>query len=135
MLILDTSAVSAVMHRVPTAIHRIQTIEPWSIILCSPVAAEIHYGLANLVASSRRRVLLEQEYRLIRDVVQWVDWSEEAAVVFGEIKAKLRKAGAPIDDFDIAISSIALILGAKVATHNIRHFEKVQGLSLEDWSF
>jgi tRNA(fMet)-specific endonuclease VapC len=133
MLVLDTSALSAVMHRVPMALDRLHRIEPWAIILCSPVAAEIHYGLANLVPGSKRRRLLEEEYRRIREVVRWVSWDEKAACEFGSLKAALRKRGALIEDFDIAISSVALSLDATVATRNARHFERIEGLRVENW--
>lgn len=133
MLLLDSSALSAVMHRVPSALARLRLIEPWSIVLCAPVAAEIHYGLAKLVRNSKRRRLLEEEYRLIREVVRWADWDEEAARTFGDVKAALRKKGTPIDDLDIAISSIALTLDAAVATANVRHFSTIEGLRVENW--
>ena len=93
MLLLDTSALSAVMHRVPSALDRLRQVEPRSVVLCTPVAAEIHYGLSNLVQDSKRRRLLEEEYRLIREVVRWADWDEEAARRFGTLKAALRKNG------------------------------------------
>jgi predicted nucleic acid-binding protein len=35
---------------------------------------------------------------------------------------------------DIAIGSVALALGARVATYNIRHLERLEGLSIDDWS-
>lgn len=133
ILLLDTSALSAAMHRVPSALERLRSLEPWSVVLCAPVAAEIHYGLANLPAGSNRRRLLEEEYRRIREVVRWANWDEEAAHAFGQLKADLRRKGTPIDDLDLAISSIALTLGAVVATANTRHFSRVEGLSVEDW--
>ncbi len=133
MLVLDTSALSAVMHRVPEALARVRRVEPWSIILCTPVAAEIHCGLANLVDGSKRRRLLEEEYLRLRELLRWVDWEEEAARKFGTLKATLRKQGTPIDDFDVAIASIALTLDAVVATRNARHFERIESLQIEDW--
>lgn len=133
-LVLDTSALSALMHRVPKALDRLRHLEPWSVVLCTPAAAEIHYGLSNLVPGSRRRQLLEEEFRLFRGAARWVDWDEEAARIFGTLKAALRAKGTPIDDLDIAISSIALTLGASVATTNARHFARIEGLQVEDWA-
>ena len=133
MLLLDTSAISAVMHHVPGAVDRLRQTEPRLVVLCSPVAAEIHYGLANLVPESKRRRILEKEYQLIRKVVRWVDWNEEAAFEFGRIKAALRTKGAPIEDLDVAIASIAMNLEATVATRNARHFERIDGLKIENW--
>ncbi len=134
MLLLDTNAVSAVMHRLPEALDKLRSEEPWSVILCSPVAAEIQYGLARLAAGSRRRKLLEAEYRRLRKVVQWSDWSEDAAAEYGRLKAMLEQNGTRIDDIDLAIASIALTLGARIATCNRRHFSRIQGLEVDDWT-
>lgn len=134
ILLLDASALSAVMHRVPGALRRLGRFDPWSVVLCAPVAAEVHYGLANLPADSRRRQLLENEYQLIRSVARWVDWDEGSARRFGVLKAALGKAGTAIHDLDIAVSSIALTLGATVATRDPRHFEKIEGLPVEAWA-
>ena len=122
------------MHRMPKALDRLRQLEPWSVVLCTPAAAEIHYGLANLVPGSKRRRLLEDEFRLFRGAVRWVDWDEDAARIFGTLKAGLRAKGTPIDDLDIAIASIALTLGASVATTNARHFNRIEGLTVEDWA-
>lgn len=133
MLLLDTNAVSAVMHRRPEALERMRAEEPWSVILCSPVAAEIQYGLARLAAGSRRRKLLEAEYRRLRKVVGWQDWTEEAAAEYGRLKATLEQKGTRIDDMDLVIASVALTLGARLATCNSRHFSRIEGLELDDW--
>lgn len=133
-LVLDTSAVSAVMHRVPGALERLSGYLPSEVAISSPVAAEIHFGLERLEGGSRRRALLESEYRRLRDAVEWLDWSEQAAQAFGRIKAATYAAGTPVDDMDLAIASVALPLGARVATLNVRHFARIPGLEVEAWS-
>ena len=134
MIVLDTTAVSHVMRRSPAHLARLQVLEPWQVVLCAPVAAEIHFGLARLDPGSRRRCLLEQEYRRLRGCAAWADWSEDAAVRFGSFKAALQAAGTPVDDMDLAVASIAASLGAPVATANVRHFARVPGLEVADWS-
>ena len=134
MLLLDTSAVSAVMHRRPEALELLRGEAPGEVILCSPVAAEIEYGLARLEAGSKRRKLLDGEYRRLRRAVQWSDWTEEAAAEFGRQKAALEEAGTRLDDMDLIVASIALTLGARVATHNRKHFARVAGLEIADWA-
>ena len=134
MIVLDTNVVSALMHRMPGALSRLRVSEPVDVVLCSPVAAEIHYGLSRLSSGSRRRDVLGDEYTRLRDAVAWVDWTEAAASEFGRQKALLEARGAPIEDMDIAIGSVALVLGARVATYNARHLERLEGLSIDDWS-
>jgi tRNA(fMet)-specific endonuclease VapC len=133
ILVLDTSAVSALMRREERVLARIRDLRPGDLVLCSPVAAEIQFGLARLPEGSRRRVLLEAEYARLRAVVPWSDWTEAAAAAFGSQKAILERAGTPVGDMDIAIGSVALSLGAAVATANARDFRRLQGLQVEDW--
>ncbi len=62
-----------------------------------------------------------------------LDFSEGAARRFGSLKAELERAGARLDDLDLQIGSIALELGAPLLTGNRRHFERIEGLDLENW--
>lgn len=133
MLVLDTSALSTVMHRRPRSLERLAEHSPADIVLASPVAAEISFGLARLGAKTKRRRLLEGEYRRLREVVRWVDWNESAAWQFGILKARLVARGRIIDDLDIAIGSIAIQMGARLATHNARHFRAIEGIDVDDW--
>jgi tRNA(fMet)-specific endonuclease VapC len=132
--VLDTSVVSAVMRRDPAVLVRLEELAPGSVWLPSPVAAEIGYGIARLDPRARRRQLLEREYHRLRRAIQWRDWDEAAARTFGEVKALLEHRGEIIEDMDIAIASVALVLGARLATRNVRHFSRVTGLDVEDWS-
>jgi predicted nucleic acid-binding protein len=133
MLLLDTSALSGVMRRDAPCLERLRRLAPGEVALCSPVAAEISFGLSLLPPRSRRRRLLQREYDLVRGAVGWFDWTEAAAERFGVVKADLRSRGVTVDDLDIVVSSIALVEGATVATRNPRHFEPVAGLTVEDW--
>ena len=134
MLLLDTSAVSAFMHRRAGALRRLQEEEPSNVYLCTPVAAEIHFGLSRLEAGSHRRRLLEEEFRRLRAAVRWVDWQESASIEFGRWKTRLQERGTPIEDMDLAIASVALGLPARLATMNIRRFARIDDLEPVDWS-
>ena len=132
MVVLDTSALSAVMHGLPEALRHLRGLAPGDVLLTSPVAAEVAFGLERL-PDSRRRRLLSEEYRRIRQAVRWHDWAEPAALEFGRQKARLERMGAPIDDMDLAIGSIAASLGASVATLNLKHFSRLEAIEVEDW--
>ncbi len=134
MIVLDTNVVSAIMHRMPEALARLRSYSPNRVILCSPVAAEIHYGLSRLPARSRKRRTLDAEYQRLRDAVSWADWTEAAAHAFGLHKAGLERRGERLDDMDIAIGSIALAIDAAVATRNVGHFNRLDGLAVDDWT-
>jgi len=60
-------------------------------------------------------------------------FDENAGHRFGRIKDKLRRRGLPIAEPDVQIASIALQYSLPLATHNQRHFSRIDGLDLVDW--
>jgi tRNA(fMet)-specific endonuclease VapC len=60
-------------------------------------------------------------------------FDEGAAHRFGQLKAELEQAGARVSDLDLQIASIALHHGAALVSHNRRHFQRIVGLTVEDW--
>jgi tRNA(fMet)-specific endonuclease VapC len=53
---------------------------------------------------------------------------------FSEIKANLQKKGIVIDDFDLLIASTALTHNLIIVTNNEKHFDKIEGIRIENWS-
>jgi tRNA(fMet)-specific endonuclease VapC len=53
---------------------------------------------------------------------------------FGRIKATLQKEGIPTADADILIASAALEKAEKLITGNTKHFDRIAGLELDDWT-
>lgn len=53
---------------------------------------------------------------------------------FGDIKAKLEKSGKIIADMDLLIGSTALTHNLILVTNNISHFERIEGLEIENWT-
>ncbi len=51
----------------------------------------------------------------------------------GRIMAELARQGTPIGDRDALIAGHARAQGLTLVTHNVREFERVSGLRIEDW--
>ena len=60
-------------------------------------------------------------------------YDELCAYRFGFLKANLESIGKPLHDLDLQIASIAVEHNIPLVTHNHRHFERIDGLVLEDW--
>lgn len=60
-------------------------------------------------------------------------WDRAAVDATTEIKVALRMAGTSIGPNDTAIAGHAIAAGAVLVTNNVREFERVPGLVLEDW--
>ena len=92
--------------------------------------AEIRYGQALMADNDKRHkpinlMLLEQPA---------LAWTVDAADRYGEIRAQLRQQGAPCGELDTMIAAHALVNKLTLVTHNTRHFERIDGLVLEDWT-
>ncbi|WP_404880911.1 PIN domain-containing protein, partial [Klebsiella pneumoniae] len=60
-------------------------------------------------------------------------WDRAAVDATTEVKATLAAAGTPIGPNDTAIAGHAIAAGAILVTNNTREFERVAGLTFEDW--
>jgi tRNA(fMet)-specific endonuclease VapC len=100
-----------------------------NIAISAVTCAELRFGMEMMDAKDRRRARIT----LLLDDLPALHWTTDAAVLFGEIKAKLQRDDTPIGDFDIQIGAHALAEDLILVTHNTRHFERIAGLKLEDW--
>lgn len=97
--------------------------------MVQPTLAELYYGAYN---SSR----VNNNLHLLETILQSfpiLDLDLEDLRRFGKIKAELNRRGRPLDDFDILIASMALERDLVVVTHNVKHFEQIPGIKIEDW--
>ncbi|MBL5901450.1 type II toxin-antitoxin system VapC family toxin [Lelliottia amnigena] len=60
-------------------------------------------------------------------------WDRAAVDATTEIKVALRQAGTSIGPNATAIAGHAIAAGAVLVTNNVREFERVSGLVLENW--
>ena len=57
----------------------------------------------------------------------------DALHIFGREMAYLKSQGRKIENFDMAIGSIALKNNLVMVTDNLDHFSRIRGLEIEDW--
>ncbi|GAB3332468.1 tRNA(fMet)-specific endonuclease VapC [Larkinella ripae] len=60
--------------------------------------------------------------------------SQESAQCAAEIFAELRKQGQIIGHNDILIAGTAIVNDLSLVTNNVNHFDRVPGLSVDNWS-
>jgi tRNA(fMet)-specific endonuclease VapC len=58
---------------------------------------------------------------------------QETAEIFGKMKSRLESGGNRLDDFDLIIALIALTHNLVLVTNNEKHFQRIEGLKLENW--
>ena len=94
----------------------------------------ITYGELRLGAekSASRPVALERLERLI----EWVpvlSLPPDAVIGYGLIRAALERQGRPIGANDLWIAAHALAAKLTLVSNNTREFERIAGLTLENW--
>ena len=62
-----------------------------------------------------------------------LDYHGKAAAHYGDIRADLERKGSPIGVNDLHIAAHARGEGLILVTNNVREFERVPGLRLENW--
>ncbi len=60
-------------------------------------------------------------------------WDKKAAKHYGNIRAYLKQAGTPIGNMDMLIAAHARGLEAILVTNNVREFQRVPDLRIENW--
>jgi len=109
--------------------QRLEALQPQDIVLCSVVKAELFYGAMKSANPQKNLVKLQP---FVSRFVS-LPFDDEAAEVYGRIRAQLEKQGTPIGPNDLLIAAIGLANDVTVVTHNTREFSRVTGLKLEEW--
>jgi tRNA(fMet)-specific endonuclease VapC len=130
--LFDTDALSQVIKKNPSAgfIRRLAALEPEQQFTTSITVGELVYGAYK---SGRAEYFLGKLDKLVWPNINILAFDEEAAKVYGRLRAALEKKGTILAEPDMRIASIAISHGLTVITGNLRHFSRVPGLSVEDW--
>jgi tRNA(fMet)-specific endonuclease VapC len=88
---------------------------------------ELYFG-----ALKSRRV--EQNVSYLRALdFEIVDFQLQDAITAGEIRATLAARGTPIGPFDLLIAGQAMARDLTLITNNLREFNRIDQLRIEDW--
>ena len=100
------------------------------ICISSIVKAEIEYGISKSAFPEKNRLAFET---FSKDF-SVENFDESAAGEYGKIRARLEKLGTPIGGNDLFIAAHCRALNHILITHNLKEFERVENLKLEDWT-
>lgn len=131
MYCFDTDVLSAVVGRAPPLhlIRRLAEVPPGDQFTTSITLGELLYGAAKRGSPELARRVRD----LILRAQVVLPFDEAAAQVYGSLRARLEREGRPLGEPDLRIASIALSRDLTVVTGNVRHFERVPGLTVENW--
>jgi tRNA(fMet)-specific endonuclease VapC len=127
--LLDTDSVSFALRGHGDVAARIRERKPSELCISTITLAELRYGVDR--KGSRRLHSLIDTFAA---AVEVVPFEETAAAEFGRIGSILAERGTPIGEFDVLIAAHAVALRCVLVSNNTRHFSKVPGLTLENWT-
>jgi tRNA(fMet)-specific endonuclease VapC len=128
MFLLDTNIIIAYLKGSHVVREKIlSNIE--EIAVSTLVIAELYYGAKS---SQQPEKNLENLSRFI-EVIRIIPFDLSCAITFGDIKSKLRAMGKPTGEVDALIGATAMTHNAILVTNNLKHFENIEGLTIENW--
>ena len=92
--------------------------------------------LGELIFGAERSQQVERNLADIEAMVarmETLPLDNEAAYHFGQIRSELYRTGWPTGPYDMMIAGHARSSGLILVTNNIKEFERVPGLRLENW--
>ena len=94
---------------------------------------ELYFGA--YFAKTKKEEYFEKEMKRVNKLLErfTVLPLPERADGYGQIKMELRLAGKLADEFDMIIGGQALTTGLTVVTDNVKHFEPMSGVKVENW--
>ena len=126
---LDTNIVIYVIKRKPISALEIFNRHAGQLSISSITLAELIHG-------AEKSEQTEKNLRLVEDFTSRLvvlDYDTKAAAHYGNIRAELEKSGQMIGVNDLHIAGHARSEGLILVTNNLREFERVSGLRLENW--
>lgn len=133
LYLLDTNAFSDLMRDDQATRKRLAAVRGMArIVICPIVRGEIRFGLIRLPDGKKRRAPEAKAAGLFGSV-ECVQLSPDAADHYAEAKLACQRTGTPLEDNDLWIAAAALALGATLVCRD-SHFERIEGLSIVDWS-
>ena len=128
--ILDTNICIYIIKRKPLqVIEKFKTLSIGDVCISSITLAELQYG----VNKSSKPVQNYDALNRFLIPIDILDFGVAASVEYGKIRANLEARGKVIGPMDMMIAAHTKSLELTLVTNNIKEFNKIEGLILENW--
>lgn len=128
---LDTNiCIYAMKNKPEKMLQRLKDELDSGVCISSITLAELEFGM------KRSSDIVKNEQALLRFLVPFsvMPFGSAAASEYGEIRAYLQSKGTPIGPLDMLIAGHAKSENLILVTNNVREFERVPGLEIENWA-
>ena len=128
---LDTdTCIFALKNTHPVLVERIKSLSPDRLKIPAVVEAELLFGAENSLDSKR---ILETVQRFL-DPFEIVPFDSQCAQVYSKIRREVEKKGSSVGPNDLLIAATVSTHHGILVTHNVREFNHISHLKIEDWT-
>ena len=131
--LLDTNILIGFMREVPSVVEHILRVGTYQCCISVISLHELYVGA--YLAGEKKAEYYAREIERINMLLEYftVLSLETRGQEYARIKYALRKKGKPVDEFDIMIAGHALSEGLTLVTDNVKHFESMPDVTVENW--
>jgi len=126
---LDTNIVIYTIKNRPEQVRKVFKQHENQMCISAITKGELIYGAER--SSQPERNLADIEGLIAR--LEVAPFEDHAAEHFGQLRAELYRIGQPIGPYDMMIAGHARAMGLILVTNNMKEFERVPGLRVENW--
>jgi tRNA(fMet)-specific endonuclease VapC len=133
LFMLDTDTCIFLMRgESPALAVKVQAVPLQQQVMSVVTFAELTYGVQASAPVKRKQNQAVLDGLALHLAV--LDWPQEAAQHYAEIRVDLKRRGAQLGAADLMIAAHARAMGAIVVTNNVKDFGRVKGLHVENWT-
>ncbi|KFL33221.1 MULTISPECIES: type II toxin-antitoxin system VapC family toxin [unclassified Sulfurospirillum] len=124
-----TICIYIIKNKPQSVLEELKKCNVGDILLSSITVSELIYG-------AHKSQFVEKNLKAIEHFLIPFDVAEydyKAALEYGKIRANLEQKGQPIGLLDMLIAAHAKSLDVVLVTNNMKEFERVEGLEVENW--
>lgn len=108
---------------------KFEKADPDNCFISEITLAELKFGVENSEKKEKNQKALDDFLSGVKIVPIY-----HSLDLYAKEKARLRKSGTSIDDFDLLIGSTSVTHNLTMVTNNTDHFKRIKGIDLEDWT-
>lgn len=127
--LLDTNTCIDVMRNNPNVVNRMSAVVPGDCVISTITSYELYTGIAKCASPEKEQTKVDL---FLKTVIE-LSFDQAAAREAGRIRGLLESQGEMIGPYDILLAAQALTAKLTLVTANTNEFQRVPGLSVENW--
>jgi tRNA(fMet)-specific endonuclease VapC len=127
--LLDTNICIFYMKGLHRLDEKLEKVKSDNCFISEITLAELKFGVENSQNQEKNDKALQKFLSEIQVIPIF-----QAIDTYAKEKARLKRLGKPVDDFDLLIGCTAVAWSFIMVTNNTGHFDRIKGIKIEDWT-